>query len=159
MPWLERETVPKEKEGHFSRRENSEYKWQKGHGIIGALEIPSEPILNVQGEYTEHGMGDQQKDVAFSKALEIWEERKLKGQLIKACEIIPPETCCCGWIPDDDNTKKAIVKNLNRGFLLHLNTKLKEDGLKLDAYEWSWDNPTGKSKTIIVLIRFFELHN
>lgn len=155
---LEREDVPRNKNFMISTRDNSDYKWQQGHPeIFGCLEVPSDPSLDVRGEYSSRPV--KGKEDLLAEALRTWDEWKLKSELVKACNSIPPEYCCCGIMPDPDETlKKAIIPQLNKGWIRDVNTRLRDDraGFKLNAYLWQWHNASGKSETNILLIRFFE---
>lgn len=154
---FESENVPKNKKYMISTRGNSAYKWQTDPSIIGALEVPSEPRLNLHDEYTAWGVEGKQ-DV-FEEALHVWMERNLRDDFIRACENVPIETCCCGLLSDDDSTMKVLVPAVNNGWIKATNIKLAQSGhtFAIDTFIWTWHNATGKSETNILLVRFFQL--
>lgn len=151
------EGVPASKKYMISTRDNSGYKWQHDPHILGALEVPCDPVLHLTGEYTTRHVVDRVE--AFDKAIEVWEEMGLREEFIKAAQSVPSQTCCCGWIPDDDGTIKGLVPALNRHWVKEVNKKLMHDGkgFRIDVFLWQWHNATGKSETNIILIRFFEM--
>jgi len=152
---LEEENVPQYKRYMISTRGNSEYKWQAAPHVIGALEVPSDPYFNLSGDFTvRHVSG---KEDAFDKALDDWRGMSLKSDFQKAAENGPKETCCCGALPDDDETIKCLVPALNKGWVKRTNTRLLDEQkhFTLDVFLWQWHNATGKSETNILLIRFF----
>jgi hypothetical protein len=153
---MESEKVPKGKQYMISTRENSEYKWQNERGIIGALEVPSQPGLNLQEEYIQRTI--EGKKEAFAAALRVWEDWKLRDEFIRACENVPKETCCCGLVPDDDSTMKSMIPALNKGWMKAVNERLSKDGkdFHLDSFVWNWHNAVGKSETNVLMIRFYE---
>jgi len=156
---LEQEDVPPDKKFMISTRENSEYKWRQDFPdqIFGALEIPSDPVLNVKSpDYTSRPV--RGKEDLLDEALELWDEWKLRDEFVKAVDGVPVETCCCGLITDSDATVKSLVPALNRGWVHDVNRRLRNDraGFKLDAYLWHWTNAMGKAETNILLIRFLE---
>jgi len=154
---FEEENVPKAKKFMISTRDNSEYKWQDDPNVIGALEIPSEPVLNVRAaQYTSRPVAG--KEELLDEALELWGEWKLKDEFVAAALAIPEEYCCCGLLMDPDETIRQIVPQLNKGWIHNVNERLKGDraGFHLDAYLWTWHNATGKSETTILLLRFIE---
>ena len=151
----ESEDVPPGKKFMISTRENSDYKWQD-KGVVGALEIPSEPDLQLRGEYIpRHVKG---KEELFEQALEFWNERKWREGFISACENVPKATFCCGLLPDDDQTIKDIRKKLTKGWVKAMNQILRAErkDFVMDVHTWSWHNATGKSLTLILLVRFLE---
>lgn len=152
----EREEVPANKQNMISTRDNSEYKWQQARGVIGALEVPSVPVLEFDAEYTPRYV--PRKEVLFDAALEVWHEEKLKAEFIKACKNVPPASFCCGLLPDQDQWMKNIIKSLNKGFIKATNQRFRAErkDVYLDIFNWNWHNATGKSTTNILLIRFFE---
>lgn len=141
----------------FATRENSAIKWQRARSVVGALEVHSEPFLRFRDDLIPHTVKGQ--DLAFQEALQAWDDLKLRNDFIKACEKLPAEMCCCGFLNDDDATKRRFVKLLNEGWIQQVNKKLLKQhrGVKLDVFLWHWQNASGKSETNIIMIRFFEL--
>jgi len=154
--FFETENVPQEKKFHISTRLNSDYKWKTSSNIIGCLEVPSEPELLLEAEYIKRPVRLSQD--AYDYCIEVWDEWNLKAEFLKACESVPKVTCCCGLIPNDDETIKDIVSHLNKGWIRSINQRLLREnkGFKLDLYIWNWHNATGKAETNILLIRFYE---
>jgi hypothetical protein len=153
---LPEEQVPDSKRHMISTRDNSYYKWQAKH-VVGALEVPSEPDLNIRLEYERRPvMG---KDDRFQKFMKDWVELKLNREFVKACEMIPPDTCCCGMLTDTDRTIKSLARLLNEGWMTKTNERLLTEGkeFQMDAFVWCWNNATGKAETNILLIRFFSI--
>ena len=154
----EEDKVPAGKRHMISTRDNSEYKWKQDGGvqdsIIGALEVHSEPQLNYRADLGKKYVGDRTEE--FEEALKVWDEWKLRDEFIEACSNVPPETCCCGIIPQDDESMKAIQKSLKKGWIHSTNQRLHNEHkhFKLDAYIWMWHNVSGKSETNILLLRF-----
>ena len=141
----------------FATRENSAFKWQRARSVIGALEVHSEPFLNFREDLIPHIVKGQ--DASFHDALQAWDDLKLRNDFIKACEKLPAEMCCCGFMNDDDATKRQFVELLNEGWCKQVNKKLQKSnrGVKVDVFLWHWQNASGKSETNIIMIRFFEL--
>jgi hypothetical protein len=75
---------------------------------------------------------------------------------VSACEAIPDETCCCGLLKDDDETKKTLVKQLNGDWAKETNEKLAPYDTKVDVFLWHWSNISGKSESRVILIRFHD---
>lgn len=154
----EREEVPAAKQNMISTRDNSDYKWQNGNGrsVLGALEVPCEPDLDIRGELTARYVTGHEAD--FDNALEWWNENKLRKQFIKACESVPQASFCCGLLPDQDEWIKNIQKQLTKGWVKATNQKLRSERKEffIDVYIWNWHNATGKSVTNIILVRFHE---
>ncbi|KAL7571055.1 hypothetical protein ACA910_003771 [Epithemia clementina (nom. ined.)] len=151
----ETEDVPSAKKYMISTRDNSDYKWQD-RGVIGALEVPSEPDLELRGEYIpRHVRGHEE---LFDQALELWNQRKWRDGFIEACENVPKATFCCGLLPDDDQTIRDIQQKLTKGWIKALNQILRSErkDFLMDVFIWQWHNATGKSLTLILLIRFLE---
>ena len=141
----------------FATKENSAMKWQRARCVVGALEVHSEPFLRFREDLIPHAVKGQ--DVAFQEALQAWEDLKLRNDFIKACEKLPAEECCCGFMNDHDATKRRFVKLLNEEWCKQVNKKLLKNnrGVKVDVFLWHWQNASGKSETNIIMIRFFEL--
>lgn len=141
----------------FSTKDNSAFKWQRARGIVGALEVVSEPLLNVRADMEKHVL--KGKERTFRDALKAWEDLKLRDDFVKACEKLPAEMCCCGLMRDQESTKRRFVELLNEDWVKQANKKLLKNnrGVKLDAFLWNWQNASGKAETNIILLRFYEL--
>ena len=101
---------PEQKFTAFANRDNSDFKWQRARNVIGVLEIKSEPVLKPRDEMKPRLM--KGRESLFEEALRAWDAEKLRHDLINALENLPVETCCCGFMKDNDSTKKEIVKLL-----------------------------------------------
>jgi hypothetical protein len=141
----------------FSTKDNSQFKWMDEDGVMGALEIASDPELDVHEEYVEKYAHLYREK--FDAALQVWEEMRLRDQFIAATEQIPPEASCCGMIVDNEATMRKLVPALNKGWIKHINKKLKKGGheFKVDMFILSWQSPLGKAETCVLLIRFITL--
>lgn len=139
----------------ISTRDNSNYKWQD-KGVLGALEIPSQPNLELNGEYIPRCAPG--KEALFDQALTLWNERKWREGFIEACENIPKATWCCGLLPDDDQTIRDMQGKLNKGWIKAMNQILRAErkDFMMDVFIWQWHNATGKSLTLILLVRFLQ---
>jgi hypothetical protein len=151
---------PDDREPHnarrFSRRENAGYKWKHERTVVGALEVASEPILDLRGTMKEHKASSEEGH--FRNCLRIWEEKRLRESFIEAFEGIPPQTRCCGTVMDYDAMVKFNVPDLNEVWAKSLSDKyFVEKGYRLDLFEWRWSNPTGKAETVVLMIRFHTL--
>ena len=158
---LEREHVPPEKEFHVSTRENSEYKWQRKH-VIGALEIDSEPDLNLRQAFSQlvrHELKNNPTAMAkFNEAQRVYEdELQLHESFVEAAVGFPVEMTCCGLIQNDEKTIRKMVPHLNETWVRTANDKLKSKGFKVDCYRWKWSHISGQSESHVLLIRFYEL--
>ncbi|KAG7357807.1 hypothetical protein IV203_014394 [Nitzschia inconspicua] len=148
---------PPSRKLHFSSRENSEFKWKHDKTVIGALEVPSEPVLHLTGHYKEHSVMGYEED--WQKCLQLWKDFNLKESFVKAFEGLSVETKCCGLITDMDSTIKHHVPILNHGWAKQVNDELlSKEGYRISLFVWSWSNPTGKAETVIPMIRFHSLH-
>eukprot|EP00429_Kryptoperidinium_foliaceum_P056043 CAMPEP_0176088108 /NCGR_PEP_ID=MMETSP0120_2-20121206/44115_1 /TAXON_ID=160619 /ORGANISM="Kryptoperidinium foliaceum, Strain CCMP 1326" /LENGTH=268 /DNA_ID=CAMNT_0017421963 /DNA_START=6 /DNA_END=812 /DNA_ORIENTATION=- len=141
----------------FANSQNSAIKWQRARGVVGALEVKSEPSFRVRDPLVPRLMKGKEK--VFEEAVEAWEDLNLREDFIKACERLPAEKCCCGLVQDDDATKRRFVELLNEGWCKKANKKLQKAnaGVKIDTFLWNWQNASGKAETNIMLIRFFEM--
>ncbi len=141
----------------FATKENSAIKWQRARGVVGALEVKSEPVLSFKHDLHPHMVHG--KDTSFHDALQAWDDLKLRSDFIKACEDLPKEMCCCGFMNDEEATKRRFVTSLNEKWCKQANKKLLKNsrGVKVDVFLWNWQNASGKSETNIIMIRFFEL--
>lgn len=142
----------------FSNRRNSNFKWQQDTSVVGALEVDSDPVLNVRGKLGEKGlMLTKQDDDEFGVCLRMWEELKLRRGFVEACEGIPPATQCCGLLKDQDQTIRELATLLNKGWANSINKKIKDRGFKISCFAWSWQNALGKAQTTVLLVRFHSL--
>jgi hypothetical protein len=140
----------------FSRRENAEYKWKHDKTVLGALEVRSEPVLDLHAKMKEHIILSDEDD--FKNCLRIWDDHHLRKALIHAFEEITPRTRCCGMVTDYDATVQHNVLKLNKGWAKSVSDKyFVEEGYKMDLFVWKWANPTGKSETVILMIRFHKI--
>jgi hypothetical protein len=139
----------------FTTRKNSDYKWQRARGVVGALEVKSEPRFKPKDDMIKRKFPKREK--AFADALMVWDQNKLRESFIKACDELPNEYCCCGLMISNDDCVKESVKTLNREWCPEVNQKILEHGFKIDCFLWHWPNPSGKAETNILLIRFYEL--
>ena len=163
-PHFRQETSPKgSEEGdrhlRFSTQENSEFKWRKDPGVIGALLIRSKPVLDYHHEFKKKKLDHvTAAEASFKQFLRVWDEEQLKKGFVEAAEGIPVSTGCCGLVPDIDTTIQTTAKSLNQTWAPKINESvLKEKGFKVDLYIWSWSNPSGKAMTYELLIRAFDL--
>lgn len=140
----------------FATKDNSAFKWQRARGVIGCLEVPSEPTFRFQDPLVPHRV--RGRDEIFDEALQAWKDLKLRDDFVKACEKLPSEMCCCGLLSDQDATKRRFVYLLNEGWCKRTNKKLlhNKSGLKVDTFLWNWQNASGKSESNILLIRFIQ---
>lgn len=144
--------------GHlFANKDNTAFKWQRARGCVGALEIVSEPMLKLRDDMTPHYV--HRKEKTFHDGLQAWEDLKLREDFLRASEKLPLEPCCCGFLTDQEGTKRRFVSLLNDDWVKKANRKLLREGrgVKIDVFLWNWQNASGKAETNILLIRFFEL--
>jgi hypothetical protein len=139
----------------FATRATTDFKWQRPDLVVGALEVKSEPILKPRDDLLPRYK--EGFDATFVYALQAWDDLKLRLSFIKACEDLPAEVCCCGFMQDNDASIRQYVSLLNEGWVKAVNKKLQSRGLKIDIFLWTWQNASGKSETNLMLIRFFEL--
>jgi hypothetical protein len=138
-----------------STKDNSDFKWKVDRSVVGALEVFTDPDLGLKAELIEHKIVGY--DDEFQEYLKVWKDLKLKKEFITAFESIPPTTSCCGLITMQDQTIKHIVPLLNKGWVKSVNEKVHDSGFKISIFVWKWSNLTGKSETVIPLIRFHRL--
>jgi hypothetical protein len=121
------------------------------------LEVKSEPHLDIREELQPHLVKGREK--VLHLAVKAWEDLKLRQDFIKAVKQLPTETCCCGFMSDDDATKRNYVELLNNDWCKRASKKLNQAGhaFKVDTFLWNWQNASGKSESNIIMIRFFEL--
>lgn len=117
---------PDQKFSAFANRDNSDFKWQRARNVVGVLEIYSEPVLKTREELKPRYFKGREK--IFDEALAAWEREDLKKDLINALESLPVETCCCGFMYDEDNTKKELVKLLQKHWAKKASKQLKPHG-------------------------------
>jgi hypothetical protein len=146
----------------FSTRRNSNFKWQQDKSVVGALEVDSDPVLNVRGKLGEKRLmlmakQDDDDDDEFGVCLRMWEDLKLRRGFVEACEGIPPATQCCGLLNDQDQTIRELATLLNKGWAKSINKKIQYRGFKISCFAWSWQNALGKARTTILLVRFHSL--
>lgn len=118
---------PEEEYSIFANRDNSAYKWQRARNVVGALEVVSEPVLVPRDDMEERYYKGREKP--FKEALETWEKEELKKDFISAVDNLPVETCCCGLLQDQEETKKEFVHLLNDKWVKKANKKLSSKGL------------------------------
>lgn len=139
----------------FSNRDTEAFKWQRARGVVGALEVKSEPNFKYREELIPHSVKGREK--VFEDAHKAWEDLNLRQEFVEACDSLPRERCCCGLLRDHEGTKKEFVNLLNENWMKTANKKLLGKGLKIDCFLWNWQNASGKAETNILLIRFIEL--
>ena len=133
--------------------QNSEFKWKHDHSVVGALEIVAEPSLNVHAEMTEHVVESCEDE--FGKCLRTWNEHHLRHEFAHAWDKIPPRKFFFGLLPDGDATIKHNVPKMNDTWVKSVNeTYFAPKGYYLSLFVWHWSNATGKSETVIPMIRF-----
>ena len=110
----------------FANRNNSDYKWQRARNVVGALEVVSEPILRTSDVMEPRYF--KGRETPFREALEVWEDENLKKGFIDAVDNLPIAMCCCGFMKDDEETKKAFVPLLNSKWVAKANKKLASKG-------------------------------
>ena len=139
----------------FSSRENSAFKWKEDKSVVGAFEVKSEPYFDYKEKLEEKKVLTLEEE--FEECLQLWKSQELGKSFIQACDGLPPETSCCGMVNDGDKTIQKWVPLLNKGWVKSANDKLKDKGYKISCFVWSWNNPSGKAQTIVMLIRFHSL--
>jgi hypothetical protein len=147
---------PSDRELHFSTKENSEFKWKHDKTVIGALEVVSDPVLNLRAKMMEHDIKSYEEE--FQKCLQLWGQWNLGKEFIDAWENLAPQTRCCGYVTDYDNTVKKNVPTLNNTWVRKINEeKFAKEGYRISLFVWRWSNATGKAETVIPMIRFHSL--
>lgn len=139
----------------FSTRLNSEFKWQLDKSVVGALEVKSQPCFDPRAKMKEFDIIGMEAE--FKECARIWKEFGMRKSFIEAVNSIPPETTCCGLIKNDGATVKKLVPLLNGGWVRGMNEKIKDRGYKISCFVWSWSNITGKTDSVVLLIRFHSL--
>ena len=123
---IEDQEDPDQKFTAFANRDNSDFKWRRARNVLGVLEVYSEPILKPREQLKpRHAKG---RETVFNEALNAWEKEELRKDLIDALENLPVETCCCGFMEDNDSTKKQLVKLLNDFWVKKASKKLQRHG-------------------------------
>lgn len=138
-----------------STKYNADFKWKHEKSVVGALEVETNPELDLRAEMIRHcvpGYGPQ-----FNAYYEVFKELKLRDEFIKAFESIPPVTTCCGKVTCQDETIKNNAKLLNKGWVKATNKKVFKHGFRLSIFVWRWSNVAGKAETVIPMIRFHTL--
>jgi hypothetical protein len=139
-----------------STKNNSDFKWKNDRSVVGALEIVTDPHPDLRAAMVLHAVAGYEGEL--EKYYRIWKKLKLRGKFIKAYESIPPQTTCCGLITKVDETIKENTPLLNNGWVKTTNENiLEEEGFRISIFVWSWTNISGKSETVIPMIRFHRL--
>ena len=145
----------RERHNRFSTRLNSEFKWKLDKSVVGALEVKSLPNFDPTHRMKEADIVGKEKEL--QECIKFWKELGLRKSFIEAAESIPPETTCCGLIREDNATVKKLVPLLNEGWVNGINEKIKDRGYKISCFVWSWSNATGKTDSVVLMIRFHSL--
>jgi len=143
------------REFRSSTKMNSDFKWKVDRSVVGALEIETDPVVDLTAEMRLHDIPGCEAE--FKEYFKVWKDLKLKDEFIQAYETLPPETVCCGVITNQDKTIRKNVHALNEGWIKSVNARLAVKGFKLSVFVWQWTNMTGKAETVIPMIRFHEL--
>lgn len=139
-----------------STKINSDFKWKKDRTVVGALEIVTDPNLDIRSTMALKTVAGCEGQLA--KYHRVWKKLKLRSEFIKAFESIPPQTTCCGLITKEDDTIKQNAPLLNEGWVKTTNENiLEKEGFQISIFVWSWANISGKTETIIPMIRFHRL--
>lgn len=147
--------TPPARHGRFSTRDNSAFKWKQDKSVVGGFEIKSYPGFDPRGKLKENKVLTMEDE--FEECKGIWKELDLRKSFVEAVESIPPVTSCCGLMRNDDSTVKALVPELNKGWVKGINEKIKDRDYKISCFLWSWNNPMGKAKTYVMMVRFHSL--
>lgn len=139
-----------------STKVNSEFKWKHDPSVVGALEILIDPYLDLNAKMILHEVLGYEREL--EKYCKIWKKFKLRDEFVKAFESIPPETTCCGLCTEQDKTIKQNAILLKKGWVKSTNENiLKKEGFRISFFVWCWTNISGKSETVIPMIRFHRL--
>ena len=139
-----------------STKTNSDFKWKSDRSVVGGLEIVTDPDLDVRASMIIHEIRGHQDE--FNEYYKVWEKLNLRDDFIKAFESIPPETTCCGLVTKQDETITKNSSLLNKGWVKSTNENLlKKEGFRISIFVWSWTNLSGKSETVVPMIRFHRL--
>eukprot|EP00539_Tryblionella_compressa_P017869 CAMPEP_0178840394 /NCGR_PEP_ID=MMETSP0746-20121128/14388_1 /TAXON_ID=913974 /ORGANISM="Nitzschia punctata, Strain CCMP561" /LENGTH=141 /DNA_ID=CAMNT_0020503535 /DNA_START=11 /DNA_END=433 /DNA_ORIENTATION=- len=126
---------PHNRELHFSRKENSEFKWKHDKSVVGALEVKAEPVLDLRAEMVKHDIYSCEEE--FKTCLRLWEDQKLRPQFIEAWENMGTLTGCCGLINNYDATIKHNCPALNDTWAKSVNEKyFEKEGYKISLFVW-----------------------
>jgi hypothetical protein len=139
----------------FSTRLNTSYKWKEDMTVIGALEVASEPRLDVRAKLTEKPQGERHSE--FAECLRVWEELKLRKSFIEACESVSPSTSCCGLVQDHTQHVRDLACILNEGWAKAATKQVKSLSFKISVFVWTWTNASGPGETVVMLIRFHSI--
>lgn len=140
----------------ISTRENSAFKWKADKSVVGGLEVVSAPMLDPKAHLKEHVIPTVEQE--FTECLEIWKSHKLHKSLVEAIAGIPPQTKCCGWITDTDQTIRNIVPLLNKGWAESISQDFFfSKGYRVSCFVWTWSNITGASENCVLIVRFHTL--
>mmetsp|Transcript_19898 Transcript_19898/g.43230 ORF Transcript_19898/g.43230 Transcript_19898/m.43230 type:complete len:174 (+) Transcript_19898:166-687(+) len=138
-----------------STKLNSDFKWRADRTVVGALEVQTDPSLDLRAEMVLHDVTGREDELfAF---LNIWKDLKLRNKFIKAYESLPPVTSCCGLLTVQDATIRSNAFLLNEGWVKHMNKSLLKKGFQISIFVWCWNNIAGKAETVIPMIRFHTL--
>jgi hypothetical protein len=150
----EEENVSTGKQFMISTKENSDHKWQNMPTVVGCLEVPSVPDFQPHAKFIARPV-EGRLDI-FQACLEKFDALQLRSDFANACDSVVPSTCCCGLFPDEDDTIRNVSALLASGWGKNTNRLLKHEqsNFQVDVFLWSWHNVTGKTETIILLIRF-----
>ena len=143
------------REFRSSTKVNSDFKWKADKTVVGALEVQTDPGLDLKAELVLHDVIGHEDELEVF--LDVWKDLKLKDEFIKAYESIPPVTSCCGLLTVQDKTIRNNVYLLNDGWVKHKNKMLLEKGFQISIFVWYWSNLIGKAETVIPMIRFHSL--
>ena len=139
-----------------STKANSDFKWKADRSVVGALEVVTDPGLDLRAKMTVHQIVGHEDE--FLEFYRIWEDLKLRKKIINAFESIAPETTCCGMVTNEDKTIKHNAHILNKGWVKSTNEKILETkGFRISIYVWRWSNISGKAETVVPMIRFHSL--
>lgn len=139
----------------FSTRMNSGFKWKLDKSVVGALEVKSQPRFDPTARMVEQDVIGMETE--FGECAKFWKELGLRKSFVEAVGLIPPESTCCGLIRKDDATVRKLVPLLNEGWVKGVNEKIKDRGYRISCFVWSWTNATGKTNTVVLMIRFHSL--
>jgi hypothetical protein len=132
--------------------QNSWKQPKSGALVIGALEIPSQPDIDIRGKYSKEYIDEHKQE--FKEALAVWNKMKLKKEFISACISVTPTTTCFGTVTDMDATLNGIVADLNAGWVKNVNNRLEPSGFSISASIYWWTNLVGKGTSQVLLLRF-----
>lgn len=141
----------------FSNRTNSDFRWKQDKSVVGALEVPQELQIDFRSRLREQVVA--KKEDQFEECLELWQHFKMRKSFVEACAGVPAATQCCGLINDQQQHTKDIAEQLNRGWVKSMNKKIRDRGYKISCFVWTWNNPSGKATTTVLLVRFHSLNS